>query len=55
MKIFIYLLHTHTHCPYLQTHQKEASDPITNDCKPLCSCWELNLGPLEEVIAENLR
>jgi len=32
----------------LQTHQKRASDPITNDCEPPCGCWELNSGPLEE-------
>ena len=24
------------------------SDPITDGCEPLCGCWELNLGPLEE-------
>jgi hypothetical protein len=23
-------------------------DPITDDCEPLCGCWELNLGPMEE-------
>jgi hypothetical protein len=32
----------------LQTHQKRASDPITDDCEPSCGCWELNSGPLEE-------
>ena len=36
------------HCCYLQTHQKGASDPITDGCEPPCSCWELNSGPLEE-------
>jgi hypothetical protein len=29
-------------------HQKRASGPITDGCKPPCGCWELNLGPLEE-------
>jgi hypothetical protein len=28
--------------------KKSASDPITDDCKPPCGCWELNSGPLEE-------
>ena len=28
--------------------QKRALDPITDGCEPLCGCWELNLGPLEE-------
>jgi hypothetical protein len=32
----------------LQTHQKRASDPITDGCEPPCGCWELNSGPLEE-------
>jgi hypothetical protein len=30
------------------THQKRASDSITDGCEPPCSCWELNSGPLEE-------
>ena len=32
----------------LQTHQKRASDPITDGCKSPCGCWELHSGPLEE-------
>jgi hypothetical protein len=32
----------------LQTHQKRASDPITDGCESPCGCWELNSGPLEE-------
>jgi hypothetical protein len=36
------------HCRCLQTHQKRVSDLITDDCEPLCGCWELNSGPLEE-------
>jgi hypothetical protein len=28
--------------------QKRVSDPITDGCEPLCGCWELNSGPLEE-------
>ena len=32
----------------LQTHQKGASDPITDGCESPCGCWELNLGLLEE-------
>jgi hypothetical protein len=23
-------------------------DPIPDGCEPLCDCWELNSGPLEE-------
>jgi hypothetical protein len=34
------------HCHYLQTHQKRASDPITDGCEPPRGCWELNSGPL---------
>ena len=30
------------------THQKRASDPITDGCEPSCGCWELNSGPVEE-------
>jgi hypothetical protein len=36
------------HCSCLQTHQNRASEPITDGCEPLCGCWELNSGPLEE-------
>jgi E3 ubiquitin-protein ligase NEDD4 len=36
------------HCSCLQTHQKKASDPITDSCEPPCGCWELNSGSLEE-------
>jgi hypothetical protein len=25
-----------------------ASNPFTEACEPLCGCWELNSGPLEE-------
>ena len=32
----------------LQTHQKRASDLITDGCEPPCGFWELNSGPLEE-------
>ena len=30
------------------THQKRASDLITDGCEPPCGCWELNSGPQEE-------
>ena len=30
------------------THQKKASDSITDGYEPPCGRWELNLGPLEE-------
>ena len=36
------------HCSCLQTHQKRASDLITDGCEPPCGYWELNSGPLEE-------
>jgi hypothetical protein len=29
-------------------NQKRASDLITDGCEPLCGCWGLNSGPLEE-------
>ena len=32
-----------------QIDRKRASDPpITGDGEPLCGCWDLNSGPLEE-------
>jgi hypothetical protein len=36
------------HCSCVQTHQKKASDPITDGCELPCGCWELNSGPPEE-------
>jgi hypothetical protein len=36
------------HCCCLQTHQKRASDLITDGCGLPCGCWDLNSGPLEE-------
>ena len=44
----IYLLYLWVQCRYLQTHQKRASDPMTDGRELPCGCWELNLGPLEE-------
>jgi hypothetical protein len=32
------------------TCQKRASDPSIDGFEPLCGCWELNSGPLEEQI-----
>jgi hypothetical protein len=31
-----------------QTHQKRASDPITDSHESPCGYWELNSGPLKE-------
>jgi hypothetical protein len=44
--LFILFLWVQHSC--LQTHQKRASDPITDDFDPPCGCWELTSGPLEE-------
>jgi hypothetical protein len=30
------------------THQKRASDPVTDGYEPPYGCWELNSGSLEE-------
>jgi hypothetical protein len=38
-------------CSCLQTRQKRASDPITDGYDPSCGCWELNSGPLEELVS----
>jgi hypothetical protein len=46
-KRFIYSLYIST-LLCLQTHQKRASDLITDGCEPPCSCWDLNSGPLKE-------
>jgi hypothetical protein len=47
LKIYLFLF-LRLHCSCLQTHQKSASDPITNGCESPCGLWELNSGPLEE-------
>jgi hypothetical protein len=47
LKDFVYVMYM-VHCCCLQTHQKGASDPITDGCEPPCDCWELNSGPQEE-------
>ena len=44
--IYSFYVWVHFHC--LQTHQKRASDPITDGHEPPCGCWELNSEPLEE-------
>ena len=44
--LFISCIWVHCHC--LQTHQKRASDSITDGCEPLCGCWDLNSGPRTE-------
>ena len=46
--MFIYLFNICQYCSCLQTHQKRASDSITDGCEPPCGCWVLNSGPLEE-------
>ena len=43
---FISCMWVHYSC--LLTHQKRASDPVTDGCEPPCGCWELNSSPLEE-------
>ena len=45
---YVFTLCVKVHCNSLQTHQKRASDPITDGCESRCGCWKLNLGPLEE-------
>jgi hypothetical protein len=45
----IYIKHLFTYLLYeYESHQKKASDPITDNCESPCGCWELNWGPLEE-------
>jgi len=48
LKKYLFILCIWVHCRCLQTHQKKASDLITDGCEPPCGCWELNSGPLEE-------
>jgi len=47
-KIYLFIYYICVHCSCLQTHQKRASDLLTDGCEPLCGCWELNSWPLEE-------
>jgi hypothetical protein len=42
----LFIICKYTSC--LQTHQKRASDLITDGCEPPCGYWELNSGPVEE-------
>jgi hypothetical protein len=42
------IIHKYTVAVFSQTHQKRASDLITDGCKPPCGCWDLNSGPLGE-------
>jgi hypothetical protein len=44
----LFILCIGVYCRCLQTHQKSASDPITDDCEAPWGGWELNSGPLEE-------
>ena len=48
MNMFLSFFFFSLHCSCLQTHQKRASNFITDGCEPLCGCWDLNSGPLEE-------
>jgi hypothetical protein len=48
LKIYKFIYYIEVHCSCLQTHQKRASDLITDGCEPPCGCWDLNSGPLEE-------
>jgi hypothetical protein len=45
-KLFILCIRVHCHC--LQIHQKRTLEHIRDGCEPLCGCWDLNSGPLEE-------
>ena len=39
------------HVPMVLSPEESTGSPRTgviDSCKPLCGCWELNLGPLEE-------
>jgi hypothetical protein len=47
-QVYFTSIYLFIHCSCLQTHQKRASDPITDDCEPPCGCWELNAGLLEK-------
>jgi len=48
LKLYLFILCIGVPCSCLQTHQKRASDLITDGCEPPCGCWDLNSGPLEE-------
>jgi hypothetical protein len=45
---FVFKIYLLLHCNCLQTHQRRASDLITDGCEPPCGCWHLNSGPSEE-------
>jgi hypothetical protein len=45
---FLSLYLFYVHCGSPRTHQRRASDPITDVFEPPRGYWELNSGPLEE-------
>jgi hypothetical protein len=40
---YLFILCIWEHCSCLQTHQKRASDPITDGCEPPCGCLGIEL------------
>jgi hypothetical protein len=44
----IFFIYYYKYTVAVQTHQKRASDLITDGCEPPCGCWDLNSGPQEE-------
>ena len=42
------ILYMWVQCFCLQTHQKKASDPITDGCESPWGCWDWKSGPLKE-------
>ena len=34
----------------LNAHVKKESYPITDSYEPLYGCWDLNLGPVDEIL-----
>jgi hypothetical protein len=48
LKIYLFNIYEYTVAVFRHTPE-EGISPITDDCEPPYSCWELNSGPLEEL------
>lgn len=45
---FMYCMRVSALSAHIPAHQKRAPDATANGCVPLCGCWDLNSGLLEE-------
>jgi hypothetical protein len=51
LKICLFYVYEYTVAIFRHTHQKRASNLITDGCEPPCGCWELSSGPLKRAVS----